>query len=419
MKKIKTFLILFSFLILVSQYVSASELKVGAASRIITPNPLLPVSGGVGIPKQANIKHGELSTRVIVVEKDSVRFAIVSIDNLGVTKIIGDRIRKLVPKIKPENILIGATHTHSAPDLYGFADENGNSGADLNYIETVVQKTAEAINEALEKTQPSYLKVAVEELNGKIAYNAYAPKLFDPRCGVIQFISEKNKNVISTLVNYAIHPEVIGSDRGICTPDLIGPFYNKIENQIGGIAIFMNSAQGGMVTADNRLENGKEANNWEECIRIGELLADESLRIVADAEIQKNPKIEIAHSKIKFPIESELMKAILKNSIIDYNIQNNEVSTILNLINIGTAQIITIPGEALPNIGFYLKRKMKTKNPFLFGLTNDAYGYILTKEDFNSFKTYNYISRTSLGEKTGEIFINSALELINKNGSSE
>jgi hypothetical protein len=75
-------------------------------------------------------------------------------------------------------------------------------------------------------------------------------------------------------------------------------------------------------------------------------------------------------------------------------------------------QAITIPGEALPNIGYYIKRKMPTEHPFLFGLTNDAFGYILTPEDFNSFDRYDYISRTSLGEMTGEIYIEEVLELI-------
>ncbi len=55
---------------------------------------------------------------------------------------------------------------------------------------------------------------------------------------------------------------------------------------------------------------------------------------------------------------------------------------------------------------------MPTDFPFLFGLTNDAFGYILTKEDFNSFERYEYISETSLGERTGEIYINNAMELI-------
>ena len=89
-----------------------------------------------------------------------------------------------------------------------------------------------------------------------------------------------------------------------------------------------------------------------------------------------------------------------------------KIATRLNLVNIGEAQILTIPGEALPNIGFYVKRHMKTEQPFLFGLTNDAFGYMLSKEDFNGFERYNYISRTSLGEMTGEIYETEALRLI-------
>ena len=39
---------------------------------------------------------------------------------------------------------------------------------------------------------------------------------------VIQAKSPEGKT-IATLVNYAIHPEVLGNDIGICSPDLIGP----------------------------------------------------------------------------------------------------------------------------------------------------------------------------------------------------
>jgi len=62
---------------------------------------------------------------------------------------------------------------------------------------------------------------------------------------------------------------------------------------------------------------------------------------------------------------------------------------------------------------------MHTKQPFLFGLTNDAFGYMLTKVDFGSFKRYEYVSRTSLGENTGEIYINEALKLVNESPASQ
>ncbi len=416
MKRIWIFCTLFSLLL--SSSADGQGFKVGAAIRVLTPNPLLPVSGGIGTPKPATIKEGDLYARALVLEKGVTRIAIVSIDNLGWPSALGDRSRALIKGIAPENILIGATHTHSAPDAYGFPDETGKSYADLKYLDRCVQLIADAVNEAVNRLEPALLKIAVGEAKGKIAYNYYAPQLYDPRCGVIQAIAAMGKNkgkTIATLVNYAIHPEIIGSSRSILSPDLCGPLYDRIESKVGGVAIFMNSAQGGMVTADNRRENDKEANDYQECTRIGYLLADEALRIVTNATEQHDPTLFCVQKVVKFPIDSEIMKFILNHSPVKLagpNADPNFAVTRIQLLNIGAAQILTIPGEALPNIGFYLKRKMATKQPFLFGLTQDALGYMLTKEDYNSFKRYDYVSRTSLGEMTGEIYIREALQLV-------
>jgi hypothetical protein len=262
------------------------------------------------------------------------------------------------------------------------------------------------------------LKTAVGEAKGKIAYNYYAPALYDPRCGVIQAVASSGKNqgkVIATLVNYAVHPEVIGNGREITSPDLCGPLYDRIESQVGGVAIFMNGAQGGMVTADNRRADGGEANDYEECIRIGNLLADQALEIINKAPTQTDPLIHNTFQQVEFSVDSPTLQYILNNSPHQYKVvSGNMVSTQMNLVNVGSAQILTIPGEALPNIGFYLKRKMKTDQAFLFGLTNDAFGYILSREDFDSFKRYEYVTRTSLGENTGTALVDYALELIDR-----
>ena len=414
MKKLRFLILAFALITVCPLW--AQTFKAGAAFRVITPDPLLPVSGGVGKPKPVHEKKGELTVRAMVLEKGDVRVAIVDVDNLGWPAALGNKSRALIKNIPPENILIGATHTHSAPDAYAFPDEKGNIGADLKYLDWCTEQIADAVNEAYGKLQPASLKIAVGEAHGKISYNYYADKLYDPRCGIIQAIATNGKDKgtpIATLVNYAIHPEVISADRGILSPDLCGPLYDRIESKGGGMAIFMNSAQGGMVTADNRLPNGGEANDWAECQRIGNLLADEALRIIAAAPEQTDPQLFCTASNINFPVDSPMMQYILKNSPLNMsNTDGTHVSTQLNLLNIGTAQVLTIPGEALPNIGYYVKRNMNTDQPFLFGLTNDAFGYMLTKVDFNSFKRYEYISRTSLGEMTGEIYIDNALKLV-------
>ena len=390
---------------------SAQEFKAAAAKRVITPDPLLPVSGGVGTPTPATEKRGDLWARALVFEQGDTRVALVSIDNLGWPAYWGDKTRRLVPAIPPENILIGATHTHSAPDAYGFPDENLEHHADLKYLEWASAQAADAINEALTNLRPATLKIAVGEAEGKIAYNYYAPQLYDPRCGVIQALAPDG-GVIATLVNYAIHPEVLGDDKGIISPDLCGPLYDRIEAKAGGMALFMNSAQGGMVTADNRGPDG-DMEVWEECVRIGELLAEEALRIVSGAQVQAAPSLHCAARDIRLTVSSPLMQMVLLNSPLAETMPDvNAVPTRLNVVTLGSAQLLNIPGEALPNIGYYLKRNMPTPHAFLLGLTNDAFGYMLTKYDFNSFKRYEYISETSLGETVGEEYMTAALDLI-------
>lgn len=400
-----------------------AEIEVGIAVRVITPNPLLPVSGGLGRPNPVTEKRGDITARAIVFRQGDVSVGVVSLDLIGFPGVLGNRVRAKVTRIPKNNILIGSTHTHSAPDCYGFPDGKGGYTGDLKYMDFVCNQAAEALNDAIDHLQPCWLKIATGEAAGKIAYNYYAPELYDRRMSIIQAITPAGK-IVATLVNYAIHPEVLGNDVGILSPDLVGPLNDSLEQKTGGKAIFVNGAQGGMITADNRLLDkpsnllaGKyhDARTWDECLRIGHLMADEAERIVRDAVVQKNPKLFCASQDVVFPVESPLMWAVVVASPLKYPHNNDRsITARLNLVNIGNAQILTIPGEALPNIGFYLKRKMRGQHNLLFGLTNDAFGYILTKVDFKSFPRYDYVSRTSLGEMTGEILIENGLELVAK-----
>ena len=390
-----------------------AQFRAAISVKIVTPDPLLPLVGGIGKAEPATQKKGDLTVRALVMAQGGTEVAIVSADFLGFPGVLGDKVRAAVKEIPGGNILIGATHTHSAPDTYGFPDGEGGTSADPKYLEMVCTRMAEAIREAHAGLQPAQLKSATGEARGQIAYNYYADKLYDPRCNVLQLLHPDGKP-IATLVNYAIHPEVLGNGERILSPDLIGPLCDELERLGAGTGIFMNSAQGGMVTADNRTANGGEARDWQECQRIGKLLASEAVRIVKDAPASPSPGLYCTARTITFPVDSPGMRALLKAVPRPKGAPENVVTSQLNLINLGNTQIITIPGEALPNIGFYLKRKMHGKQNLLFGLTNDAYGYILTKEDFDSFKRYDYITRTSLGEQTGEILVREILALCDK-----
>jgi len=399
--------------------------EAGAAKRIITPDPLLPLSGGMGPTAPAKGKRGELTARAVVFRSGGETLAIVSVDLLGFPSALADRARALVPRIPGDRILAAATHNHSGPDMYAFPDGRGGHTGSLPYMQFVAEQVAAAVNEAFDRLKPAELRVASGAAQGRIAYNYYAPDLYDRRAGVLQ-ARGRDGQTIATLVNYAVHPEVMGSKEGIVSPDLVGPLCDQIEKAAGGMAMFVNGAQGGMVTADNR-DLDKPSNPvtgywhdlrvWSECERIGGLLASESLRIISAAAWQKDPALKVWSRTVKFRVDSEDMWQVVTKSPLKYSYgADRTVSTRMNLVNLGNAQIVTIPGEALPNIGMYLKRKMRGEHNFLFGLTNDAFGYILTKVDFHSFARYEYVSQVSLGEMTGETLMTNALEMVEAAG---
>src|SRR6184192_1207305 len=95
-------------LVLLATDDALAEFRAAIAVRVVTPDPLLPVIGGVGPGRPVNRKEGELTVRALVLESEGVRVAIVSADYLGFPGVLGNRVRAVVTNIPPERILIGA-----------------------------------------------------------------------------------------------------------------------------------------------------------------------------------------------------------------------------------------------------------------------------------------------------------------------
>ena len=186
--------------------------------RDVTPEKLLPVSGGVGASQPVTRKIGQLTVRALVLENDGTRVAMCSTDFLGFPAVLGNKVRARVQGIPPQNILIGATHCHSAPDCYGFPDRTGKTGADLAYLDSVCAKLAEAINEAADHLQPARVKIATGKAQGKIAYNYYAEKLYDPRCHVIQILERRPASRWPRSSTMPAIRRSSGPVRGSCAP---------------------------------------------------------------------------------------------------------------------------------------------------------------------------------------------------------
>jgi len=93
-----------------------------------------------------------------------------------------------VKEIPPPEHFDRASHTHSAPDCYGFPDGKGDCRRPEISRQRLL-KNRRSNQRGCGHLQPAGLKIATGEAKEKIAYNYYAEQLYDPRCHVIQAIA--------------------------------------------------------------------------------------------------------------------------------------------------------------------------------------------------------------------------------------
>ncbi len=374
----------------------AQSLQAGAARVKITPDKL-PYLAGYSANRRAEEVHDDVYASAVVIQAGDTKMAIVSCDLIGLLNPAVKDIRSKVTSVPAENIIIAATHTHSGPDSIGLwgQPEQGVSGVDKEWYAQMKQKVADAIEEAAKNLQPAVLRVASAEGVMGVSRNVRVAEILDTSIAVLQLRNANDNKTIATIVNYAVHPELMNI-RSL-TSDIVHYMRQTIEGTEGGIALFLNGAQGGMVTVDS------PGNDWRECERVGNALGQAALNALKNATTVREAPLAVQRAEVTIPLENERFKQAAQAGIFPEPVlQTDEVTTEVMHVTLGPVEMVTIPGEALPNIGFQIKRHMKGNPKLVIGLANDELGYILTEADYG-LKLYSYETSMSIGEKAGRV----------------
>ncbi|MEI8378887.1 MAG: neutral/alkaline non-lysosomal ceramidase N-terminal domain-containing protein [Planctomycetota bacterium] len=100
---------------------AAEQFQAGAATSNITPSIGAEIIGGF-VPYPSKHIHDQLHARCLVLDDGTTKLALVVCDLLGIHRAVSDEARRLITEktgIPRDNVMISATHTHSATSALG------------------------------------------------------------------------------------------------------------------------------------------------------------------------------------------------------------------------------------------------------------------------------------------------------------
>lgn len=391
-----------------------SQLRAGAAKRTITPDLAkhAPVwMAGFGNNRAATTVHDDLWVRCLALAAGSARPVVLcGADSIGLFFDDVAAIRKRVPQA---DLIVAATHVHEGPDTMGlWGKTRAESGINEAYNAFVVERAAEAANEALASMKPARARLATVRPAGIETFfdDSRPPVVHDPE--IVSLALDDNRGSrIATLVNWASHPEALGSKNTLITADWPHFLYTRLEQLAGGVAVFINGALGGMQSplGAKIIDPATAAPAPPDTFRFAEIVglrvAEESHRSLQNARRARITSVEYRESQVALPVSNKgFLMASQFGLFKGRKPMNAEQGTSVPVGYLRLAEgrrplleAAAIPGELYPELSVGgvvcdpngdfpaapveppIKRQFKAPHKMLFGLANDEIGYIIPK----------------------------------------
>ena len=378
------------------------EIEAGAAAVDITPKRQVFIAG-YGQNRLSRGIHDPIWARCLFLRIGEETVAFLSLDLIGLFLDDVDVIRNRAAgnDLRPRDIIVSCTHNHEGPDTLGlWGPSIGQSGIDPDYLDQLVEGAVSCISEARESSVSAHLEVGSTSATG-VSRNARDPGVLDPTLVSLR-ASAENGETIATLVNFANHPESLGSENVLISSDWPGYLYRSVERAIGGTCVFQNAALGGMVTPD------VTAHTFEEAERIGSATGSATIAALRSATQLAPSHIDHRMVEAEIPVTNQRFLSLAQLKTLKREFRNGVVRTEIHMIRLGDLWMVTVPGEALPKLGLQIKALMGGAFKALIGLGNDELGYIIPEEDFDPSR---YEESMSLGPKTAPSILSAVRQL--------
>jgi hypothetical protein len=376
-------------------------LRAGAAEVDITPRT--PEWLGPAAKKGTFTVHDPLKARCAVLERDGMRVAFVGADLFGMSL---SEIAPIEARLRERGIaplILAMSHNHAAADTIGIY---GHFPQD--YVAFLQERIAEGVLAAAAKLAPVKRWVAASDelaLDGArvqgLIRNARNPGILDPQLAVMQAQGEDRKPIV-TFVHFACHVE--GLENGILetSADFPGYLCDALAKDVGGQVVFLNGALGGMVSGDTL------ARTHAESAKAGKRFAEEAARLLRSAVAPPRMDFVVERRRVEIPLTNA--KFILFMQMANRReLVRGRIAAEMFYLRLGEAELVTIPGELLPELSFEILERMRGYPRLIVGLVNDELGYLIPGYDFNAGE---YEEGMSVGPAGGPMVRDLAIRML-------
>lgn len=387
---------------------SGAPLLAGFAKQSITPRG--PVwMAGFGEMRMSYGVHDDLFARTLVLRQGDVKLAMVSLDLLGLQNDDVEKIKARVPGFTPDQILIASTHTHSGPDTIGFWGKPPFfSGVSPRVMKNISDGIVTSIVRAEAELRPADVSSAAYEMDPTIMFNANEGEPEDNTMGIVA-LDDKSGGRIATLINVNGHPEAMWSDNHYISSDYAGRVCVLAEESFGGGAIFFSGALGAMITPN--LAQSTEGRGFDTLEKVSQKVFVEIERGMGMLVSDSAPTLAYRRSRLLVHTENEQFILAVKIGLLKREVyEGDRFSTGVSVIEIGSAQFVTFPGEAYPKQGLNIRKRQKPHS-FQIGLADDELGYILYPPDYGT-ELYKYETSMCVGPELAPMMEEELIRLL-------
>jgi hypothetical protein len=403
------------------------RLKAGVGRAEVTPTKPMFLVGYPHVERTSTGVHDPLLATALYLSDGRAGAMLIALDLVFVSRDTTARCRQAIAAetgLRPDDILIGCTHTHSGPvtlDMASWMDDPVVPKVDPEYVAFFESRIVEAAGRAFRAAAPASVAVTSARAEGVGGNRHDRDGVSDPEVGILAVRGENGRLLAVDMV-YSMHPTVLHEDSTLVSADFPGYARSRIESRRRGATVLYHTGPCGNQSPRYHVTG----QTFAEAERLGNALGDAVLKAldaldgaafaaeapvaaalgrvpvpgrafapVAEAEaglraavgtFERLKREGAPHGPVRtaectvFGAEERLTWARLQADGTAARLQKTLSPAEVQVIRVGASYWVGLPGEFFVEYGLRIKREAPGRAFAIAPANQELHGYIVTPE---------------------------------------